>query len=233
MQDFLLGTAYTCLYIIALFIPALLIRKFTNIGREAFRKLLHCIALGSILCYVYAFPRWHLAVLFCLSFALLAYPLLKFLESFPFYARLMNERKKGEVKNSLIVVFLMFAIVLSLCWGYWGDKLLAVASVFAWGFGDAAAALVGQRWGRHKIPGSKKSWEGSFSMFALSLISVFAVLMVRGGLSWSACFLTAFVTAFVSAAAELFTPGGYDTITCPLSAMAVLLPMVHILEETL
>ena len=233
MQDFLAGTGYTVVYILVCLIVALLIRRLTKIQDEPFRKLLHCIALSSIMCYVYGFQVWYHAVLFCVVFAVALYPVLWFFERFPIYSRLLTERKKGEMKSSLIVVFLMFAIVLTVCWGFLDDKFLAVASVFAWGFGDAAAALIGKQYGKHKILGSKKSWEGTLSMFAVSLICVFAVLMIRDGLSVLGCLLTAVLTAVVSAAVELYTPGGYDTITCPLSAMVVILPLVHILEGTL
>jgi len=230
MIGFLQGIGYTFLFIAVCLVAALLIRRFTGIGPEPFRKLLHGIAQSLILCFVYGFKTWHHAVVFCGFFIAAGYPALSFLERFPLYSRLTNERRRSEVKNSLVLLFTMYALILSVCWGYLNDKLLAVASVFAWGFGDAAAALIGRRYGKHKVRGSKKSWEGTLSMFCVSLVCVLAVLIIRGKLPVWACLLAAAITAVVSSAVELVTTGGHDTITCPLSAMIVLLPLVHFLE---
>lgn len=64
-------------------------------------------------------------------------------------------------------------------------------------------------------------------MFALSFLSVSLLLTLRGGLSLPMLLVVSAVTAAVAAAAELFSLRGNDTITCPLAAMSVLLPMLH------
>ena len=65
-------------------------------------------------------------------------------------------------------------------------------------------------------------------MFAVSFICVLAVLLFRGGLTPLGYPVTAFITAAVTAVVELYTMHGLDTVTCPLAAMAVLLPLVHL-----
>ena len=101
-------------------------------------------------------------------------------------------------------------------------KYLVIASVFAWGFGDAAAALVGKRFGQYYIEGKlvegKKSLEGTFAMFVVSFISVFIILIAYSSLNWYSYLLIAIITAAVSAVVELYTKGGMDTLTCPLAA---------------
>lgn len=132
-----------------------------------------------------------------------------------------------------MIVFVMFAAVICVCWGWLGDKLLALASVYAWGFGDAAAALVGKRFGRRALTGAhiegRKSVEGSLAMFATSFVCVAAVLLFRGGLPWYGYLVIPAATALAAAVVELFSLRGMDTITCPLAAMAVLLPLVHLM----
>lgn len=226
MQDFLCGSGYSLIYYVVLAGMALGMRVCTRIPDEVFRKLLHCILLGSLLVYVFGFDIWWHAVLSCIAFESVVYPVLYYLERFKTFSKTVTERKPGELKNSLVVVFTMFAIVLSVCWGMLNDRLLALASVYAWGFGDAAAALIGKRFGRHKIPGTKKSWEGTLSMFAVSFACVLTILCFRGGVTPAMCGVIAGGVAAVSAAVELYTPGGYDTLTCPLAAMTVMLPML-------
>jgi len=226
MQEFLTGTSYTVLYYILTASSALLIRRRFRIPDEVFRKLLHFILLGSLPVCVFGFDTWYRAALFCIVFAVVVYPILLFFERFKTYSETVTERKKGELKSSLLLVFSMFALVLTVTWGWLGDRMLALISVYAWGIGDAAAALVGKHFGTHKIPRTKKSVEGTFSMFAVSFLTVFALLLVHGGMPVSGSLVTALLVGAVSAAAELYTPGGFDTVTCPLASMAVLLPLV-------
>jgi hypothetical protein len=65
-------------------------------------------------------------------------------------------------------------------------------------------------------------------MFVVSLVSVTVILLLRGGLSAAGYLVVPVVTAFVSALAELCSWDGHDTVICPLSAMAVLLPLIYL-----
>jgi len=212
---------------------ALTSRVFIKIPHEIFRKILHTILLGSLLVFVFGFATWQQAAIASVGFAVVVYPFLAFFERMRGYSELTTERRKGELKESLLFVFAMFTLVIAICWGYLGDRYLVLASVYAWGFGDAAAALIGKKWGRHKIQfghvDHHKSYEGSGAMFALSFVSVLVILLLRGGLGFGACTVTAFVTALVSTVAELYSKDGHDTFICPLSAMVVLLPLVHLM----
>lgn len=229
MTSFLTGTGYTLIYYIILASAALTMRKLTRIPDELFRKLLHCIVLGVFPVYVYGFEKWWHGVLSCIIFAAVVYPILKFFERFKLYSHMVTERNSGELKNSLLVVFSMYAVVITVCVGLLGEPLLALASVYAWGVGDAAAALIGKRFGRHKIPNSVKSFEGTFAMFAMSFACVLTILICRGGMMWWSYILTSLIVAVVSALTELYTPGGYDTITCPFGAMTAMLLMLYLL----
>lgn len=211
---------------------ALICRVLIKIPDELFRKILHCILLGSLIVFVFCYHVWWHACLSAVGFAVVVYPILAFFEKFKGFSRLTTERKSGELKQSLLLVFGMFALVIAICWGWLGDRYLVLGSVYAWGFGDAAAALVGKKWGRHKIhfghADSRKSLEGSGAMFFFSLLSVGIILALRGGLSSPGYVLVPLVVALVSTLAELYSKDGHDTFICPVASMAVLLPLVHI-----
>ena len=232
MQAFLTGARALLIYFICAAAPALLCRAFIRIPDELFRKILHCILLGSLPVFVFGFDTWWRAAAASVAFTVVVYPILAWFERFRGYSELTTERKKGELKESLLLVFAMFAVVISVCWGWLNDRYLVLASVYAWGFGDAAAALVGKRWGRHKIrfgpADSHKSVEGSTAMFVVSMISVEIVLLLRGGLGLAGYIVIPVVTAFISALAELCSKDGHDTVICPLSAMVVLLPLIYL-----
>ena len=54
-------------------------------------------------------------------------------------------------------------------------------------------------------------------------------LLIRGGIGVPVCILIALLTAIVCTVTELCTKNGYDTVVCPLSAMAVILPMIALI----
>lgn len=232
MQQILQGTGSIILYFVIAAGSAIGSRFLIKIPNELFRKILHCILLGSLLMFTFAYGEWWISALAAVIFEIIVYPLLIVLERFKNFSEITTERKKGELKSSLLLVFTMYAVVVTICWGWLGDKYLALAAIYAWGFGDAAAALVGKKFGKHKIKwkitDGKKSMEGSLSMFVVSFISVMIILSYRGGLSVVAIIVTSFVTAVLSTLAELCSKDGNDTVICPMSAMVVLVPLVYL-----
>jgi hypothetical protein len=65
-------------------------------------------------------------------------------------------------------------------------------------------------------------------MFMVSLVAVFIVLLIKGNFELYFSIVTAVLTAAATTAVELFTRNGMDTITCPLAAAAVLLPLLYV-----
>lgn len=211
---------------------ALAFRRLVQVPTEVFRKTLHFILLGSIFVLVYAFSTWWVSALAALAFLVMVYPILGFAERLPGYSHLLTERKAGEIKSSLVIVFTMFALLISICWGMLGAQYLVIASVFAWGLGDAAAALVGKRFGRRFIEGrwveGRKTLEGTLAMFVVSFFSVLVILLVNGSVEWYGYIPIAALTAVGCSVVELYTKNGLDTLTCPLTAAAIMIPLVHL-----
>lgn len=233
MNPIAAGTLNLIIYFIIAVALAFSGRIFLPIPEEVFRKLLHFILLGSFCVLIVSYPTWLITALAAVVFEILVYPILFFCERLKKYSEFTTERKAGELKHSLMLVYTMFAVVVAVCWGIFDDKYLALASLYAWGFGDAAAALMGKKFGKHKIKGPKldgrKSYEGTGSMFLVSCISVFTMLTIRGGLGFAACIFISLIVGAVSAVTELYSKNGNDTVICPVAAMVVLLPMVCLL----
>lgn len=233
MEELLRGSTAFIQYVIPAASIMLLARWFLKIPDELFRKLLHFILLGAYIPILYGFRTWWLAVILALLAIVLFYPLLALAERIPHFSSFVNERKRGEFCSSLVLALSMMAVSIWVCWGILGDKLLVLACVYAWGVGDAFAALVGKRFGRHKIhlpfADPRKSVEGSAAMLLTSAISVLIILLIRGGLGFGRCLVISLAAAAVTTYVELCTKGGYDTITCPTAAMLVILPLIHLL----
>ena len=230
MQLFLYGVGITMLYIIVAVGVMLFARKYLTIPDELFRKILHFILLGAYIPLVFAFETWWMAAIFAVSLIIILFPALSVVGKVPMFSSFVNERKKGEFKSSMVLAVGMMAFSVIVCWGIFAEKYLVLACIYAWGIGDALAALVGKRFGKHKIKwklaDGKKSVEGSFAMFLCSLISVFTVLLIRDGIGMIMCFTIALLAAVVCTIAELCSKEGLDTVICPVSAMMVIIPMV-------
>ena len=151
MQLFLYGVGITMLYIIVAVGVMLLARKCLTIPDELFRKILHFILLGAYIPLVFAFETWWMAAIFALALIIILFPALSVAGKVPMFSSFVNERKKGEFTSSMVLAVGMMAFSVIVCWGIFADKYLVLACIYAWGIGDALAALVGKRFGKHKI----------------------------------------------------------------------------------
>lgn len=233
MQELLYGTYGFALYVIPAAAIMLTARRFLKIPDELFRKILHFILLGAYFPFLFGFRTWWISAGFAAGLIAIIYPLLALSGRIPAFSAFVNERKKGEFKSSMVLALSTVVLSISICWGLFGDKLLTLACVYAWGVGDAFAALIGKQFGKHKVglpfADPRKSWEGSAAMFASSVISVLVVLLIRGGMGFGSCLLISVAAATVTTYVELCTKDGLDTITCPAAAMAVILPLIQLL----
>ena len=232
MLDFWIGAGWVSLYILICGGVMLTVRALTKIPDELFRKILHFILLGAYVPLLYGFKVWWHAIIFVAALAVILYPVLYFCAKIPKFSEFVNERRGGEFKSSMLLALGVMLVSTTVCWGILSDKLLTLACVYAWGVGDAFAALVGKRWGKHKIKwkiaDGKKSFEGSAAMLLSAFVSVLTVLLIRGGVDVLVAVITAAVAAVAVTFVELITSGGFDTITCPAAALAIIIPMVYL-----
>lgn len=148
----------------------LFIRKIVSVPPEVSRKLLHLSAIIVLTVWLYAFANWRIAEITIVVFAVAAHPILLLLlllsiknrpiKDQPIASSLSNmssERSPGELRKSLNASYLMFMLTVGVCRGRLGDRNLALAGIFAWGSGGAAAALVGRQYGKNKIGRSGKN----------------------------------------------------------------------------
>jgi len=159
---YVVGTYFLCAS------SVLFIRKIVSVPPEVSRKLLHLSAIIVLTVWLYAFVDWRITEIIIVVFAVAAHPILLLLLSIkdrsikdrPTASSLSNissERSPGELRKSLSASYLMFMLAVGVCWGRLGDRNLALAGIFAWGSGGAAAALVGRQYGKNKIGRSGKN----------------------------------------------------------------------------
>ena len=221
ITDMLIGIKYFLVYMFSLAGVVFLINRIFALPKELFRKLLHFIAFSSVIVMIYAAKNWISASLVPVFVIMLMYPGLSLAEKDKRFTELVVERRKGELKSSLLQLFGTIALIITISWGFLGHKELAVAAILMWGFGDAAAALIGKRFGKHKVlrfkhVDHKKSWEGTAAMSIVAFAFGIASLMIIGNIPIVYCVIAVIIAAPLAAITELVTKNGYDTVTVPI-----------------
>ena len=218
-------------YVIPWLLVLIPVRFLTKLPSYVFRKLLHFIAFSCVTLMILKAESWQAAALTAVLLAVVIYPILSVLESAPWFTKLFVQKSKGETKRSCLLLLFMFAAIISVCWGAIDRPHLAAAAILMWGAGDAAAALVGIPYGKHKVKSrftdGKKSWEGSLAMLLVSFICGMIVLYFVQQMDLPLALLSAGLGASLGTVTELFSPSEYDTVTVPIAIAAVLLIIVR------
>ena len=155
------------LYVTAVILVTEALRRLWGPPPDVSRKTVH------ILVAVWALPTalWFESALW----AALMPAVFVFLNAISYRLRLMELiEEEGRGSPGTIYFPLSFAVLILFFWGWEGGRAASVAGLYAMGFGDAFASLVGRRYGRHvyRVPSGIKTWEGSLTMFAFSFAAV-------------------------------------------------------------
>lgn len=214
------------LYLAICIVILLTLRALFTIPREVWRKSLHIVAFTSAPCMMKASGDWRISALCCVIISIVAYPLLHLAERWQGYGDLFSQRRTGEVKKSLLLLFGSHALLIAVFWGWLNTPWAVTTAIFSWGFGDIAAAMVGKTLGRHHVhlplADRKKTWEGTAAMAVTAFVTALVTLTLTTDFSLPHCLLMALAAAPVAAYTELISHNGNDTVTVS-SALSILL----------
>ena len=209
-------------------------RLTRDIPQPVFRKMLHFIPVTAIPFMILVSDAWWPPVVILGIRSVAAYPLLALAERWSGFDHFLVQKRPGEIKQSLIDLCVPQMVLAAVFYGWLDLPYVVAAGVLTWGVGDTFAALIGIRYGRHKVKfkyaDHNKSWEGTIASCLSSLAACLIVLLLASPYSPAKCILLSLVTAPVSAFTELCTKNGNDTITVSaancivLTVLALLLP---------
>lgn len=221
----ILGLAASYGYALLLLVGGEVLHRRGHVPGHITRKLIHIGAGLWVFGVLALFHDLRFGLLPFASFVLVNYLIY----------RLRLSRAMGESSPGTVYFALMITILFALFWrpGSPNDRVaLAVAGAMALTWGDALAALVGQRWGqrRYRIGGGNRTWEGSATMFVASVLAIGLSLWLVPGSSLSPAaapigvgraFVAALVAAAAATLAEAASPHGTDNLSVPLVAALV------------
>jgi len=196
-----------------------------------YRKIVH-VLIGNIVFLWWVFDDWWVMGL---------------LAAFPFVPLLLLVTPKSPLKR-LNSSFLRMAsaqghgyglVYYAISWtilaiALFDNRMISGIAIAAMSFGDGVGGLVGKRYGKRKLYGSK-TYVGTFAVFLGTALSALAVMLFYtyiGGfmpllyvpsLDLSFAVGTAVMVGAFVAVVELFSPGEYDNLIVPLSTAALLL----------
>jgi phytol kinase len=192
------------------------LRKALRLSQGFTRKFIH-VAVGMIsVPTVLWFGNLRWAIIPPLAFVVINYLDYRF--------GLIQAMMSSDRSNLGTVYFpLSFTAILVVFWGNSSAPTthpnLIVAALMPLTWGDALAALVGERYGRHRytIFSQTRSIEGSIIMFVVSALATWLAL----GAPLSAI-LVASVTSLGATLAEAISPWGIDNLTVPAVSALIL-----------
>ncbi len=208
--------------------------RLTNTPREWIRKSYHIMIAISMLVLVYAFSTWTGAVVTLAGLMLFARFVISVAYRLHFLQDLAIDRKSGsaEVTRQIGYLTLSYSGLIVVFWGILGPewRFIAVLVSLIWGFGDAAAALVGKFLGKHQLRepffDPKKTVEGALANFIASGLTSFVVLQVFSSVAWWVAVVCALLLAGMSTIIEAASRDGRDTIILPWSLAALAYPVL-------
>jgi len=188
-----------------------LVSRFTPNQPEIIRKIVH-IGSGNVILLAWWF---HIPAYVGVSAAILA-GLISVISYFVPILPGINSVGRRSLGTFFYAVSI--GILVGYFW-YLHKPEYAALGILIMAWGDGLAALIGQRFGKHKyyLFGVNKSWEGSLTMTVVSyLVSVIILLAARGS-SWQIWLVSALVS-ILATLLESVSFWGIDNLTVPIGS---------------
>ena len=208
------------LYVFAVIGLAELFRRAGKRRLEFTRKFIH-VGVGMwMVGTVVLFETWQFALIPPVAFVVI--------NAFSYWLDIFKAMEVEERSNLGTIYFpIAFGALIYL---FWDQPLLLVASVMPMTWGDAMAALVGQRYGHYRftIAGQTRSLEGSVAMLFWSWLATSGALLAmpyllgQSPINWMLVLIYGGFTAVLCTIVEALTPWVIDNLTVPAAAALAL-----------
>lgn len=231
----LIGLGVSYVYAFGLLIFAEAVRRWRGFPQDFTRKIVHIGAGMWVFGVVGLFDNWYIGIIPFVSFIILNYIFYRY----KFFGAMdATDSTPGTVYFALSISLLFLAFWRT---GSPTDRgYIAVAGTMAMTWGDAMAAIIGKRFGRHHYTVSNvtRSFEGSAAMFVAATIAMLLTILFVPGSFMSplttapglgTALLASVLAALLATGAEAFSPAGTDNISVPLLAGLTVFAVVTVL----
>jgi dolichol kinase len=195
-----------------------------SISRKASRKFLH-VMIGNLPFIIPFFTLAFFPVLVAAPFIVVTL-LASSYGPFKTFGRMKDLANLTEEGHKLGLVF--YAISYTCLAFLFGSRpYIIAAGVLPMAYGDAAASIVGEKWGRvrYRVV-AQKSLEGSAAMFLFSFASLalgMVFFSVFYHFAWTSKIASMLAAAAAATVVEAFSPMGFDNLTVPAFSVLIFL----------
>lgn len=207
-------------YVFAVLVVGELLHRVGGRPVASTRKFIH-VGVGMwVVGVVLLFKTWYWALIPPITFV--------FLNAVSYARGTFSAMETGE-KGNLGAIYFPIAFG-ALIYYFWSQPVLMVASMMPLTWGDAMAAVIGQRYGHYRFTVGKatRSLEGSLALLFAAWASTSLALLVmpylvgKPPIHWMLALIYGGVVALVCAVVEALTPWGLDNLTLPTAAALIL-----------
>ena len=213
IQSDIAGVALVYIYVaILLIVTEKLLEKYPEISR----KVLH-IMVGNVAFLLPIFQTKEIMAFVA------AGPFILFTFLMSPYTPIKSIRgKTSAAGHGMGLVY--FSITWTILAYIFFDHMVIIAiGILAMSYGDGFASIIGLKFGKtkYKAFGDKKSYIGSFAMFAFTFITTIVAVLYYGISITSTILLVLLFIALASAIVEGLTPKGLDNLSVPFVAALI------------
>lgn len=217
MNESLLNSIYLAIAFLMLFASAELLYHKFKIHAEVTRKYVHLVTgLLTMLFPLLIGNHWYVLAL-CSSFLIILISSL-YLNMLP-SINAVDRVTRGSILYPIVVYacYMVFYKYGELRFFYLPILILAIC--------DPIAALVGKSWPKwsYHLFGHSKTLSGSLGFFASASALCIGIMFGVEGQPLSEVIIPSLIVSLITGCAEALTHKGYDNLTIPASALAVLI----------
>ncbi|MBE9003664.1 phosphatidate cytidylyltransferase [Fortiea sp. LEGE XX443] len=220
-----LQIAIVAVWILLILLVSWVVNRFVTDDSEIVRKIVH-IGTGNVILLA-----WWLNIPASLGItaSILASSITLLSYRFPI---LPGINSVGRQSLGTFFYAVSFGILVAWFWHLQQPQYAAIGiMVMTWG--DGLAALIGQRFGKHKynIFGAHKSWEGSLAMTLASYIVSSLILLGVQGNIWQT-WVVSLAVAIAATVLEAVSFLGIDNLTVPLGSASLAFLLIQLLSAS-
>jgi uncharacterized protein (TIGR00297 family) len=219
-QGDIIGLIVSYVYAFGLLILATIIQKWRGYPQEFTRKIVHVGAGMWIFGLLALFDHWYWGVVPILTFIVFNFISYKF--------TLVKAMDMSDDSPGTVYFVVSIALLLTAFWPR-GEFWIAAAGIMAMTWGDAFAAILGRKFGRHPyfIRKHRRTFEGSAAMFAFSFVAIAITLsLFKTGLEWYEVLGFSLLISLVATFLEAVSLSGLDNLFVPIGTSMTLYALV-------
>jgi phytol kinase len=223
MSNEILNTMYLAAAFLGLFGIAEILYHYFKVKAELTRKLVH-LGTGLLTMLFPVMLNNHWLVLFlCSSFATILLLSLRF-----------NYLKSINAIDRVSAGSLCYPVAVYICYlgfdHYSEQYVYFYLPMMALAVCDPVAALTGKRWpiGKYRIGKDNKTMMGSSMFLASCFLLSLGLLLLNDWVLDARTLLACFALSITCAVAEALSPRGFDNLSIPITALAVMITITEI-----